>query len=89
MPPDNDMISIQLYAHEKRCIRDLALYTIGNAQTILDLKSRKQWIDFELFDLSQLIGELCYYFNRCTDDGIYIILDELIGTLENSERKHR
>ena len=46
----------------------------------------EKWIRFEPYAISQIIGELSYVFNRCTDNYKFDLLDQLISHLENYEQ---
>jgi len=51
------------------------------------LNKRKKWMRFKKYVLSEVIGELAYYFNRCKNDYMFGLLDDLICHLEYYEHQ--
>ncbi len=79
----SEMVEVDLTKEEKAAILNLTEFVICDDVTKADLRNgRKKWIRFSSFGLEQVIGELCYNFNRCDDDLLFCFLDELIGHLE-------
>lgn len=83
----NEYIEVELTPEEKAAILEYAGFFVMDEATKADLTNkRKKWIRFSKYELSSIIGELSYYFNRCKDDYLFHLLDDLIGHLENYER---
>lgn len=81
-------ISVDLDSEQKALILEYGEMLIYDSKTKEDLNNkRKKWIRFDQHSLTDLIGELSYYFNRCNDDYKFYVLDELISHLENYEIK--
>ena len=84
-----DFAQVDLQADEKKIILKLAAYCIMDEATLSDLNNaRKKWIRFRPAAISDLIGELSYYFNRSRSAAQSELLDELIGHLEIAENAH-
>ncbi|WED24284.1 hypothetical protein L3Q72_15485 [Vibrio sp. JC009] len=84
---EKEYLQIDLSREEKEAILNLAGFTILDKNTKLDLENkRKKWIRFQKYDLSHVIGELSYHFNRASSDRLFYFLDELIGHLEFYEK---
>lgn len=76
-------IEVELDNEQKAMVLKYADFFVTHETTKADLKNkRKKWIRFQPYYLSQIIGELCYYFNRCEDDDEFHRLDRLISELE-------
>ena len=83
----NEYVEIDLTPEEKLAVLEYAGFWVLDETTKADLfNRRKKWIRFSKFDLEYVIGELCYYFNRCKDNTLFYFLDELISHLEYYER---
>lgn len=81
-------IKVDLDNEQKATILKLAGFVIIDKITTTDLmNSRKKWIRFSQFALSDLIGELCYHFNRTKSERKFYFLDELICHLEHYEQQ--
>lgn len=81
-----EFIKIDLENDEKAAIVKYADFFVTESVTKQDLANkRKKWIRFKPDDVSQIIGELAYHFNRCEDDELFYFLDELICHLEYYE----
>lgn len=82
-----EFVVIQLNQEEKAHILEKTSFFIHDKITKSNLNNgRKKNIRFEKASLHDIIGELCYYFNRCNDDYEFMVLDELISHLESAER---
>ncbi len=78
-----EYVLIQLNKEEKAQILEKASFFIFDKTTEADLNNgRKKNIRFDKSSLVEIIGELCYYFNRSDDDREFQVLDELISHLE-------
>ena len=83
-------VEVDLYKEQKQAILKYAGFFVFDKQTKSDLNnSRKKWIRFDAHELSEIIGELSYHFNRCKSDSQFYLLDELISHLEFSESENR
>ena len=81
-------ILVDLDKEQKSIVLDKALFYIFDDETIEDLKNnRKKWVRFKGMTLTEIIGELSYYYNRSNNDYEGMVLDELIGHLEYYERQ--
>ena len=81
-----EYIEVDLGPNEKAAVLEYAGFYVLEETTKADLlNKRKKWIRFSKFDLSGIIGELSYYFNRCKDNDLFYLLDELISHLEYYE----
>lgn len=82
---DTKYIEVDLTQEEKEAVLKYAGFFTMDKNTTADLSNkRKKWIRFSSYELSDVIGELSYHFNRCQSDYQFYFLDELIGHLENS-----
>lgn len=80
-----DYIEIDLHAHEKKLILELAGFWVTDETTRGDFSnSRKKWVRFKPHVASELIGELSYHCNRCKSAAKSELLDALISHLENA-----
>jgi len=78
-------IEVDLHADEKKLILELAGFWVGDEVTQADLKNgRKKWIRFRQHTFSEVIGELCYHYNRSKSAAKSALLDELIEHLEGA-----
>jgi len=83
-----EYIEIDLSPEEKAGVLKYAGFFVMDEASKADLSNgRKKWIRFNKYELSNIIGELSYCFNRCKDDSLFNFLDELICHLENYERR--
>ena len=83
----NEYLQVDLSQDEKEAILKHAFFVMTDKTTKLDLENkRKKWIRFTSFDLTQVIGELSYHFNRSKSDYQFYFLDQLISHLEQFER---
>ena len=83
-----EYIEVDLTQDEKAGILKYAGFFVMDETTKADLSNgRKKWIRFSGYELSNIIGELSYCFNRCKDDSLFDFLDELISHLEYYERQ--
>jgi len=82
-----EYIEVDLSQEEKAAVLEYAGFFVMDETTKADLSNkRKKWIRFSKHALSDIIGELSYCFNRCEDDYLFHLLDELISHLEFYER---
>jgi hypothetical protein len=80
----HEYVEVDLNSDEKKIILKLASFFINDELTQADLTNvRKKWIRFRPNEISCIIGELSYHFNRCKNNYTFNMLDELIGHLEN------
>ena len=80
-------VSVYLNNAEKQAILKFACSFVTEETTQQDLlNKRKKWIRFNRHALSEVIGELCYYINRCKSDRWLYFLEELIDYLEDCEK---
>jgi len=83
-----EYIEVDLTQEEKAAILQYAGFFVMDETTKADLSNkRKKWIRFSKFNISDVIGELSYCFNRCRDNDLFHFLDELISHLEYYERQ--
>jgi hypothetical protein len=83
-----DYIEVDLTQEEKATVLEYAGFFVMDEITKADLSNkRKKWIRFSKYAISDIIGELSYCFNRCNDDYLFNLLDELISHLEFYERQ--
>ncbi|MCP3929903.1 MAG: hypothetical protein GY705_12480 [Bacteroidetes bacterium] len=79
-------IEVDLDNEQKQAILKYASFFVGDKITKNDLlNKRKKWIRFKPTAISDVIGELSYYFNRCKSNDLFHFLDELICHLEYYE----
>ncbi|MGB5446169.1 MAG: hypothetical protein WBM99_11750 [Psychromonas sp.] len=84
----NEYLQVDLSQDEKEAILKHAVFVMTNKTTKIDLENkRKKWIRFTPYDLTQVIGELSYHFNRSKSDYQFYFLDQLISHLEQFERR--
>lgn len=84
----SEYIYVDLDKEEKEVVLKYASFFVADEITKSDLlNKRKKWIQFKQYALSDVIGELSYHFNRCEDDYLFQLLDQLIGHLENYEKQ--
>ena len=82
------LILVDLDKEQKSIVLDKASFYIFADETKADLNNnRKKWIRFEATTLTEIIGELSYYFNRSKNTYDSMVLDELINHLEYYERQ--
>lgn len=82
-----EYIKVDLSQYEKETILEYAGFFIFEEATKNDLKNkRKKWINFTKSQLTEVIGELSYYFNRSKSDSQFYFLDQLISHLEFYEK---
>ncbi|MEJ2045015.1 MAG: hypothetical protein P8X89_17245 [Reinekea sp.] len=78
-----EYIKVDLSHDEKEAILEYAGFFIFEEETKNDLKNkRKKWISFTKSQLTNVIGELSYYFNRSKSDSEFYFFDQLISHLE-------
>lgn len=77
---------VDLTNEEKKLILELADFYIMDRESAEDLRGRKKWIRLKRSTISNVIGELSYYFNRCESDRKSMLLDSLICHLEVYEK---
>ena len=83
----NKYLLVDLDKEQKAIISDKASFFVQDGGTREDLNNnRKKWIRFKKMALSEVIGELSYYFNRCENKYESMVLDELIMHLEYYEK---
>jgi len=83
-----EYIEVDLTQEEKAAVLDYAGFFVMDETTKADLSNkRKKWLKFSKHALSDIIGELSYCFNRCEDDYLFHLLDELISHLEFYEQQ--
>jgi len=81
-----DFILVDLDKEQKLIILDKASFFIFDEETKIDLNNkRKKWIQFKKSAITDIIGELSYYYNRSRSEYESMVLDELIVHLENHE----
>lgn len=81
-----DFILVDLDKEQKLIILDKASFFIFDEETKIDLNNkRKKWIQFKKSTITDIIGELSYYYNRSKNEYESMVLDELICHLENHE----
>ena len=84
----NRFILVDLDKEQKSIILDKASFYIFDDETTEDLNNnRKKWIRFKGTALSEIIGELSYYYNRSNNNYESMVLDELISHLEHYKRQ--
>ena len=83
----NKFILVDLDKEQKSIILDKASFYIFEDETKVDLSNRrKKWIKFTPSTITDIIGELSYYYNRSKSDYESMLLDELICHLESYEK---
>jgi hypothetical protein len=79
----SDYIQVDLSQDEKDAVLKYAKFVLADDVTKADLENkRKKWIRFISFEMTQVIGELTYRFNRTKSDYEHYFLDQLICHLE-------
>lgn len=82
----DEFILVDLNKVQKSIILDKASFYIFDDETEMDLNNkRKKWIKFKSTTLTDIIGELSYYYNRSENEYESMLLDELICHLEYYE----
>lgn len=77
------VIKVDLSADEKALILQHARFVLSDHDTQGDLDNkRKKWVRFVPDELTAVIGELTYRFNRTEDDYQFYMLDQLIDHME-------
>ena len=83
----NKYIDIDLNREQKFLVQEKTSFFIFSDCTKEDLNNkRKKWIRFERLAISDIIGELSYYYNRSENEYESMLLDELICHLELYEK---
>lgn len=83
----DEFIIVDLDTEQKSIILDKASFFLFDDETKDDLKNkRKKWIRFKRATLTEIIGELSYYYNRSKNEYESMMLDELISYLEYHEK---
>ncbi len=86
---NDEYVHIKLTKEEKSLILDKAQFYIFNEDTLNELKNRnKKVIKFKRSSVTDIIGELSYYYNRSNNEYESMSLDELICHLECYEKKN-
>ncbi len=81
-------ILVDLDEKQKSTVLDKASFYIFDDETNMDLHNkRKKWIKFKNTTLTDIIGELSYYYNRSENEYEGMLLDELICHLEYYENR--
>lgn len=81
-------VNVDLSQDEKEAIIKHANFMVSDEITKGDLQNkRKKWIRFTPSELTEVIGELSYYFNRSKDNYQFYFLDQLISHLEFYEKR--
>jgi len=85
----DDFILVDLDKEQKSIVLDKASFYIFDDETKMDLNNkRKKWIKFKRTTITDIIGELSYYYNRSENKYESMLLDELICHLEYYERHY-
>ena len=80
-------VLVDLHKEQKLIVLDKASFYIFDDETREDLHNkRKKWINFKRTTITDIIGELSYYYNRSKNDYESMLLDELICHLEYYEK---
>ena len=80
-------ILVDLDKEQKSIVLEKALFYIFDEETKEDLNNKsKKWIKFKRTTLTDIIGELSYYYNRSKNEYESMLLDELICHLEYYEK---
>jgi len=81
-------INIDLSKDEKEAILEHCFFVLTEENTKNDLKNKRTTkIRFVSYDITSVIGELSYKFNRTNDEHQLCFLEELIGHMENHENR--
>ncbi len=84
----SEFILVDLDKEQKSIVLDKASFYIFDDETTKDLNNkRKKWISFKCKTLTDIIGELSYYYNRSKNEYESMVLDELICHLEYYEKQ--
>ncbi len=84
----SEFILVDLDKEQKSIVLDKASFFIFDDETTKDLNNkRKKWIRFKCETLTDVIGELSYYYNRSKNEYESMVLDELICHLEYYEKQ--
>ncbi len=84
----SEFILVDLDKEQKSIVLDKASFFIFDDETTKDLNNkRKKWISFKCKTLTDIIGELSYYYNRSKNEYESMVLDELICHLEYYEKQ--
>jgi hypothetical protein len=84
----DEFIPVDLDKEQKSIVLDKASFYIFDDETTKDLNNkRKKWISFKSKTLTDIIGELSYYYNRSENEYESMVLDELICHLEYYEKQ--
>ncbi|MFT5658289.1 MAG: hypothetical protein ACI9KN_001568 [Gammaproteobacteria bacterium] len=84
----SEFIHVDLDKEQKSIVLDKASFFIFDDETTKDLNNkRKKWISFNCKTLTDVIGELSYYYNRSKNEYESMVLDELICHLEYYEKQ--
>ncbi|MFT5880721.1 MAG: hypothetical protein ACI86X_001851 [Moritella sp.] len=84
----SEYIRVDLTQDEKDAVLKHAKFVLTDDVTKTDLENkRKKWIRFISFEMTQVIGELTYHFNRTTSDYEHYFVDQLICHLEFYEKR--
>jgi hypothetical protein len=84
---NDDFILVDLDKEQKLVVLDKASFYIFDDETKMDLNNkRKKWIKFKRTAITDIIGELSYYYNRSENEYESMLLDELICHLEYYEK---
>ncbi len=82
-------VHVDLDKEQKSIILDKASFYIFDDETKTDLNNkRKKWIKFKRTTITDIIGELSYYYNRSKNEFESMLLDELICHLESYEKEN-
>lgn len=85
MNSTDDYIEVELHAHEKKLILELAGFWVMDETTLADFRNQeKEWVRCKPYLVSELIGELSYHYNRCRSAAKSELLDALIIHLESA-----
>jgi len=80
-------ILVDLDKEQKSIVLDKASFYLFDDETKKDLNNkRKKWIRFKNVTITEIIGELSYYYNRSKNEYESMLLDELICHLEYYEK---
>ena len=80
-------IFVDLDKEQKSIVLEKASFYIFDEETKEDLNNkRKKWIKFKRTTITDIIGELSYYYNRSKNEYESMLLDELIYHLEYYEK---
>jgi hypothetical protein len=82
-----EFILVDLSNEQKIIVLDKASFYLFDEETKMDLNNkRKKWIRFKQKTITDVIGELSYYYNRSRNKYESMLLDELICHLEYYEK---